>query len=58
MVLVGIFWFYCVGFRSDPRGFRADPRVESIQIFFCDFSTPKFFSTENCVLITVNASGI
>jgi hypothetical protein len=34
--------YYC-GFFSDPRGFRSDPRVESIQFFFVDFSTPKSF---------------
>ena len=38
-----IFGFILRGFPPDPRGFRSDPRVESIQTFFCDFSTPKFF---------------
>ena len=28
---------------AGPRRFLADPRVESIQIFFFDFSTPKIF---------------
>ena len=53
-----IFGFKLRGFPPDPRGFRADPRVESIQMFFCDFSTLIFFDTENCVLITVEAYGI
>jgi hypothetical protein len=64
-----IFGFKLRRIPLDPRGFRSDPPLDSrgsaqilessqFNFFFVIFLPLKYFTTENCVLITVKAYGM